>query len=75
VPHREPAVPAERAEVYWPGRGWTSTEVHRGSVTATVCGPALVELAHTTIAVPAGASLSTGPRNELRLQFPTTKES
>ena len=75
VPHREPAVPAERADVYWPGRGWTSTEVHRGSVTATICGPALVELAHTTIAVPAGASLSTGPRNELRLQFPTTKES
>jgi N-methylhydantoinase A len=75
APPGEPAVPAERADVYWPGRGWTSTEVHRGSVTATVCGPALVELAHTTIAVPAGASLSTGPRNELRLQFPTTKES
>ncbi|MFF4591450.1 hydantoinase/oxoprolinase family protein [Amycolatopsis sp. NPDC001319] len=75
APHSEPAAPVEHADVYWPGRGWTSTEVHRGSVTGTVSGPALVELAHTTIAVPPGASLSTGTRNELRLQLPTTKES
>jgi len=30
--------------------------------------PALVELAHTTVAVPHGASLSAGPHGELRLK-------
>ncbi|QRP42951.1 hydantoinase/oxoprolinase family protein [Amycolatopsis sp. FDAARGOS 1241] len=75
APHSEPAVPVEQTEVYWPGSGWTPTAVHRGGVTGTVSGPALVELAHTTIAVPPGASLSTGSRNELRLQLPTSKES
>jgi N-methylhydantoinase A/acetone carboxylase, beta subunit len=74
-PHAQDAVPTERADVYWPGQGWTPTEVHRGSPRGAVSGPALVELAHTTIAVPPGASLSTGPRNELRLQLATPKES
>ncbi|GAA1196663.1 hydantoinase/oxoprolinase family protein [Pseudonocardia alaniniphila] len=60
-------------EVYWPDRGWTATEVHPGIPAATVTGPALVELAHTTIAVPPGASLATGSRGELRLRLSTSK--
>ncbi|MFD1516919.1 hydantoinase/oxoprolinase family protein [Pseudonocardia yunnanensis] len=59
-------------DVYWPGRGWTATDVHRGIPAGTVTGPALVELAHTTIAVPPGASLATGGRSELRLQLSTS---
>ncbi len=73
-PTGEQALAPERAEVYWPGLRWTATDVHRGAPAAAVSGPALLELAHTTIAVPPGASLTTGSRNELRLQLPT-KES
>jgi N-methylhydantoinase A len=69
------AMPAQRTDVYWPGWGWTPTDVHRGSPHSTVPGPALIELAHTTIAVPPGASLSTGSRNELRLRLASPKES
>jgi len=58
----------EQADVYWPGHGWTSTDVHRGAPGGTVTGPALIELAHTTVAVPHGASLSAGPLGELRLK-------
>jgi N-methylhydantoinase A len=65
----------DRSDVYWPGRGWTATDVHRGAPAATVSGPALVELAHTTIAVPPGAALSTGPKGELRLVLSASKES
>jgi N-methylhydantoinase A len=58
----------EQADVYWPGYGWTRTDVYRGAPGGTVTGPALIELAHTTVAVPRGASLSAGPRGELRLK-------
>jgi N-methylhydantoinase A len=60
----------EQAHVYWPvhGYGWTKTDVYRGAPDGTVTGPALVELPHTTVAVPHGASLSTGPLGELRLK-------
>jgi N-methylhydantoinase A len=58
----------EQAGVYWPGHGWTSTDVHRGAPGGTVTGPALIELAHTTVAVPHGASLSAGRFGELRLK-------
>lgn len=47
-------------DVFWPGLGWTATAVHTGVPAATVTGPALVELAHTTIAVPPDATLRTG---------------
>ena len=57
-----------QADVYWPGHGWTRTEVYRGAPGAAVTGPALVELAHTTVAVPHGASLSVGSHGELRLK-------
>jgi hypothetical protein len=49
--------------------------VHRGTPAGSVCGPALIELSHTTIAVPPRASLVSGARNELRLQLPTPEES
>jgi N-methylhydantoinase A len=71
---RRPA-PPETTHVYWPGSGWTATEVHRGAPGVSVCGPALIELSDTTIAVPPGASLAPGSRNELRLQLPTSEES
>jgi N-methylhydantoinase A len=67
---QEPAasVSTENSDVYWPGRGWTVTDVHPGMPGRTVTGPALIELEHTTIAVPHGASLSAGPFGELRLK-------
>jgi len=58
-----PAVPAAvngaspATEVFWPGHGRTPTAVHIGVPASSVDGPALVELAHTTIAVPPGATL------------------
>jgi hypothetical protein len=33
-----------------------------------ITGPALVELAHTTVAVPHGATLTAGPLGELHLK-------
>jgi N-methylhydantoinase A len=68
------AAAPERADVYWPGLGRTATDVHRGVPVDAISGPALVELAHTTIAVPPGASLATGAAGELRLALPTPKE-
>lgn len=47
----------QSTEVYWPRVGWTTTGVYVGVPADTVSGPALVELAHTTIAVPPGATL------------------
>ena len=67
-------LPPLTTDVYWPGHGWTVTEVHRGAPAASVSGAALIELPHTTIAVPPGASLAPGSRNELLLQLPTAKE-
>jgi N-methylhydantoinase A len=66
----EPAAPAKpgRADVYWPGHGWTTTDVYRGAPDQAVTGPALIQLAHTTVAVPPGASLSADPRGELYLR-------
>ena len=42
--------------------------MYRGAPSPAITGPALVELAHTTVAVPHGASLSAGPFGELRLK-------
>lgn len=66
----EPGTPAEpeQTDVYWPGHGWTKTDVYRGAPSAAVTGPALVELPHTTVAVPHGAALSAGPLGGLRLK-------
>jgi N-methylhydantoinase A len=60
----EPAL----ADVYWPGHGQTGTDVYRGVPTDPITGPALVELAHTTVAVPPGAALTAGPLGELHLK-------
>jgi len=57
---------ARTAAVFWPDAGrWLDTAVYEGTAFdgtvahGTVEGPALIELAHTTIAVPSGASLRT----------------
>ncbi len=60
----EPAL----TDVYWPGHGRTRTHVYRGAPEDMITGPALVELAHTTIAVPHGATLTVGSLGELRLK-------
>src|SRR6267378_1259652 len=55
----EPSASTEpaRTDVYWPGHGRTGTDVYRGAPDVMIKGPALVELAHTTVAVPHGATL------------------
>ena len=55
-------------DVYWPGHGRTPTDVYRGAPGDMITGPALVELAHTTVAVPHGATLTVGSLGELRLK-------
>ncbi|HEX4225796.1 MAG TPA: hydantoinase/oxoprolinase family protein [Pseudonocardiaceae bacterium] len=76
LPATSTAAEPERADVYWPGLGWTPTDVHGGvSESAVVAGPALVELPHTTIAVPPGATLSTGSTGQLRLVLASSEES
>ncbi|MEV5152180.1 hydantoinase/oxoprolinase family protein [Streptomyces werraensis] len=64
----------DTCEVYWPtDHQWLVTDVydrmafHRAGY---VDGPALVELAHTTVCVPPGATLSTGPHGHLSLRLP-----
>ena len=74
-PHADADVPVATADVYWPGQGWTPTAVHGGIPAHAVAGPALVELAHTTIAVPPGAELSHATTGELLLRLPVSKES
>jgi N-methylhydantoinase A len=73
-PERTVSAEPERTDVCWPGYGWTRTDLYRGTPSATVTGPALVELAHTTVAVPRGACLSVGPLGELRLNELRIKE-
>jgi N-methylhydantoinase A len=66
----------DTTEVYWPTqRRWLTTQVFDGPAFAgagRVRGPALVELAHTTIAVPPEATLSTGARGEITLHLVAT---
>ena len=70
IPGPELTAPAKPggADIYWPGHGWTPTDVYRGAPDRTVAGPALIQLAHTTVAVPPGASLSADPRGGLHLR-------
>jgi N-methylhydantoinase A len=70
VAQPKPAAATESARtvVYWPGHGRTATAVYRGAPPDTITGPALIELAHTTVAVPPGATLTTGPLGELHLK-------
>ena len=69
-----PAGQASRtAEVYWPDAGTRlPTAVHDGARLGhgdTITGPALVELSHTTIAVPRAATL-TADHGHFRLRLP-----
>jgi N-methylhydantoinase A len=72
IPLSRPRLRASAApvstDVYWPDHGPTATDVYRGAPADMITGPALVELAHTTVAVPPGATLTTGPLGELRLK-------
>jgi N-methylhydantoinase A len=70
VARPEPSAAIEPAltDVYWPGHGRTATAVYRGAPGDVITGPALVELAHTTVAVPHGATLTPGPLGELHLK-------
>jgi N-methylhydantoinase A len=67
-PQRSASTAPVLTDVYWPGHGRTATDVYRGAAEETVTGPALVELAHTTVAVPPGATLTAGPLGELHLK-------
>ena len=68
-PERSASAEPARTDVWWPGHGRTATDVYRGAPQDMITGPALVELAHTTVAVPHGATLTTGPLGELRLNL------
>jgi N-methylhydantoinase A len=57
-----------RTDVYWPGHGRAATDLYRGAPADMITGPALVELAHTTVAVPPGATQTAGSLGELRLK-------
>jgi N-methylhydantoinase A len=66
-------VPVATVPVFWPDAGeHLDTTVYAGARLAegdTVSGPALVELPHTTVAVPRGATL-TADRGHFRLLLP-----
>lgn len=70
-----PGTPGQTAQVFWPDAGQRlGTAVYDGDRLADgaeISGPALVELSHTTIAVPRGASL-TADRGHFRLRLPAT---
>ena len=67
-----PGTPGQTAHVFWPDAGQRlGTAVYDGDRLADgaeISGPALVELSHTTIAVPRGASL-TADRGHFRLRL------
>jgi N-methylhydantoinase A len=67
-----PGAPGQTAQVFWPDAGQRlGTAVYDGDQLADgaeLSGPALVELSHTTIAVPQGASL-TADRGHFRLRL------
>ena len=76
VPSAAPSgsgAPGQVAQVYWPDAVQRlDTHVYDGDQLADgteISGPALVELSHTTIAVPQGASL-TADRGHFRLRLP-----
>ena len=77
VPSAAPSgsgAPGQVAQVYWPDAVQRlDTHVYDGDQLADgteISGPALVELSHTTIAVPQGGSL-TADRGHFRLRLPT----
>jgi N-methylhydantoinase A len=69
--------PSGEVEVFWPDAGARlSTSVHDGAAVVegrTIHGPALIELPHTTVAVPAGASVA-AEGGHFRLTLPTTAD-
>jgi N-methylhydantoinase A len=78
APASSPGSPTRALPVFWPdARERLTTSVYDGDGLAdgeTVTGPALVELAHTTIAVPRAATL-TADRGHFRLLLPAPQSS
>src|SRR5207248_9254172 len=70
--------PADHCEVFWPGiRQRLLTAVHDSSsltADARIEGPALVELAHTTVAVPPGAVAGVGKYGEITLDLGSERQ-
>jgi N-methylhydantoinase A len=57
----EAAEPLSRREVHWPEKGPIDTPIYDGSVLASgqvIDGPAVIELAYTTVPVPPGQRLT-----------------
>lgn len=75
APEQSAEAATDTTEVYWPAHHqWLGTTVFDWPAfteAGQVRGPALVELAHTSIAVPPEATLSTGARGEPRLRLST----
>ncbi|MER7743601.1 hydantoinase/oxoprolinase family protein [Streptomyces sp. NPDC096538] len=71
---RDDAGAAHTCEVYWPTiHRWLVTDVHNQATldrAGQVSGPALVELSHTTVCVPPGATVFNGPHGHLTLHLP-----
>jgi N-methylhydantoinase A len=60
-PPAQPARPASDRDVYWPTHGPLSTPVYDGTGVAggqAIGGPAVIELAYTTVPIPPGQRLS-----------------
>lgn len=66
------AAPAVRQrEVYWPGHGRRTTQIHAGapSPAERIAGPAIVELQHTSVSVAPGQHLSANQDGTLILEL------
>lgn len=70
----DPPRPQSRRPVFWPGgTDWVDTEIWDGSRLRpgdAVAGPAIIELAHTTVAVAPGQSLAADDLGNLVLTLP-----
>jgi N-methylhydantoinase A len=60
---------AHSRDIYWPGVGWRPTAIYRGVPDrgASIDGPAIVELPHTSVAVAAGQQLHVADGGTLTL--------
>jgi N-methylhydantoinase A len=60
-PPAEPAEPLTRRDVHWPEHGSLATPIYDGAALAgdqTIDGPAVIELAYTTVPIPPGQRLT-----------------
>jgi N-methylhydantoinase A len=60
-PPTQSAEPLNEREVHWPDRGPLATAIYDGTKLGagqTIAGPAVIELAYTTVPIPPGQSLT-----------------